>query len=79
MEWTYASAEPAVVMLLAIARQTAFCMDLDFASALIDIGLPQGDVPLALLTFNVGIEIEQLAFITMVLSVIRVAEIWTAA
>jgi hypothetical protein len=27
MEWTHASAEPAVVMLLAIARQTAFCMD----------------------------------------------------
>jgi hypothetical protein len=76
MEWTHASAEPAVVMLLAIARQTAFCTD---SASLIDIGLPQGDVPLALLTFNVGVEIGQLAFITMVLSVIRVAEIWTAA
>jgi len=33
-----------------------------FASALIDIGLPQGDIPLALLTFNIGVEIGQLIF-----------------
>jgi hypothetical protein len=47
---------------------------LGFASALIDIGLPQGDVPLALLTFNVGVEVGQLAFIVVVLGVIQLAK-----
>lgn len=41
-----------------------------FASALADIGLPRGDVPLALFTFNVGIELGQLAFIAAVLGVL---------
>jgi hydrogenase/urease accessory protein HupE len=53
----------------------AFCFGLlhglGFASALIDIGLPQGDVPLALLAFNIGVEVGQLAFIAIVLGVIR--------
>jgi len=40
---------------------------LGFASALTDIGLPQGDVPLALFSFNVGVEIGQLMFIGVVL------------
>lgn len=34
-----------------------------FASALSEVGLPDGDVPLALLLFNVGVEVGQLAFI----------------
>ena len=34
-----------------------------FAGALSDIGLPQGDVPLALLGFNLGIEAGQLLFV----------------
>src|SRR5262249_1912510 len=34
-----------------------------FASALIDIGLPPSDVPLALFAFNVGVECGQLAFV----------------
>ncbi|HWJ18009.1 MAG TPA: HupE/UreJ family protein [Geobacterales bacterium] len=38
-----------------------------FASALTDIGLPQGDIPLALLSFNVGVELGQLMFIGVVL------------
>ena len=38
-----------------------------FASALSDIGLPRGDVPLALFAFNVGVELGQLAFIAVVL------------
>ena len=38
-----------------------------FASALAEIGLPKSDVPLALLTFNVGVEIGQLSFIAVVL------------
>lgn len=44
-----------------------------FASALSDIGLPRGDVPLALLMFNCGVELGQLAFITLVLSALTVA------
>jgi hydrogenase/urease accessory protein HupE len=38
-----------------------------FAGALTDIGLPQGDIPLALLSFNAGVEIGQLIFIGVVL------------
>jgi hypothetical protein len=34
-----------------------------FAGALAEVGLPQGELPLALLFFNVGIELGQLAFI----------------
>ena len=34
-----------------------------FAGALEEIGLPQGDVPLALLSFNVGVELGQLTFV----------------
>ncbi|MBS7700369.1 MULTISPECIES: HupE/UreJ family protein [unclassified Chelatococcus] len=40
-----------------------------FAGAMIDLGLPQRDVPLALLFFNVGVEIGQLAFIAAILAV----------
>jgi hypothetical protein len=48
---------------------------LGFASALIDIGLPQSDIPLALFAFNVGVEAGQLAFIAAVLGVMRVASL----
>jgi hypothetical protein len=38
-----------------------------FASALTEIGLPRGDIPLALFAFNVGVEIGQLIFISVVM------------
>jgi hydrogenase/urease accessory protein HupE len=41
-----------------------------FAGALREVGLPQTAIPVALLFFNVGVEIGQLLFITAVLSVI---------
>lgn len=41
---------------------------LGFAGALLEIGLPQGDVPLALAAFNVGIEAGQVAFVAVVLA-----------
>ena len=44
-----------------------------FAGALHEIGLPQTDIPLALLFFNVGVEVGQLIFIAAVLAVIAVA------
>jgi hydrogenase/urease accessory protein HupE len=50
----------------------AFCFGLlhgvGFAGALAAIGLPQRDLPLALLTFNVGVEIGQLVFVGAVLA-----------
>ncbi len=39
-----------------------------FAGALAEIGLPPGDVPLALLAFNLGVEAGQLAFVGAVLA-----------
>jgi hydrogenase/urease accessory protein HupE len=41
-----------------------------FASALSEIGLPRGDIPLALFTFNLGVEIGQLVFIAAVFLVL---------
>jgi hydrogenase/urease accessory protein HupE len=41
-----------------------------FAGALGDIGLPQNEIALALLMFNVGVEIGQLMFISAALAVI---------
>ena len=45
-----------------------------FAGALADIGLPRGDIPLALAAFNVGVEAGQLAFIAAVLGVFALAK-----
>jgi hydrogenase/urease accessory protein HupE len=40
---------------------------LGFAGALAEVGLPESDVPLALLSFNIGVELGQLAFVAAVL------------
>lgn len=45
---------------------------LGFAGALKEIGLPQSDIPLALLAFNVGVEAGQLAFVVAALAVLKV-------
>jgi len=54
----------------------AFCFGLlhgfGFAGALSEIGLPQGDIPLALLAFNIGVELGQLAFIGAVLCTLAI-------
>jgi HupE / UreJ protein len=42
-----------------------------FASGLTAIGLPRGDIPLALFAFNVGVESGQLAFVAMILLLVR--------
>jgi hydrogenase/urease accessory protein HupE len=51
----------------------AFCFGLlhglGFAGALAEVGLPQGDIPLALFSFNVGVELGQLGFIAVVLAI----------
>jgi hydrogenase/urease accessory protein HupE len=41
---------------------------LGFAGALREIGLPEGDIPLALFAFNIGVELGQLLFIGFVLA-----------
>ena len=41
-----------------------------FAGALVDLGLPQTDIPWALLFFNVGVELGQLAFVLVAIGVI---------
>ena len=41
-----------------------------FAGALRELGLPQGDIPLALLMFNIGVELGQLIFLAVVLAAI---------
>lgn len=41
---------------------------LGFARALLEVGLPEGDVPLALLAFNLGVEAGQLLFIGVALA-----------
>jgi hypothetical protein len=44
-----------------------------FANALTQIGLPQSDIPLALFTFNVGVEAGQIIFITVILGLFAAA------
>jgi hypothetical protein len=51
-----------------VAFQFGLLQGLGFAIALLDIGLPEGDVPLALLAFNLGVEAGQLMFIAAVLA-----------
>ena len=47
---------------------------LGFASGLISLGLPQGDVPVALLMFNIGVEAGQLSFVAILLVLTRCFE-----
>jgi hypothetical protein len=42
-----------------------------FASGLSTLGLPHGEIPVALLFFNVGVEAGQLGFVALVLLLIR--------
>jgi len=46
---------------------------LGFAGALSEIGVPQAEVPLALLMFNVGVETGQLLFVSVVLALMALA------
>jgi hypothetical protein len=48
---------------------------LGFAGALAEVGLPQGEIPLTLFAFNVGVELGQLAFVTVVLTLVRLVRL----
>jgi len=43
-----------------------------FVGALSNVGLPQNEVPLALLMLNVGVELGQLMFVAVILALIEV-------
>jgi len=43
-----------------------------FASALSEIGLPQTEIPAALLAFNVGVEIGQILFVGVIIATVWV-------
>ncbi len=47
---------------------------LGFAGALAEVGLPQNAIPLALVFFNVGVEIGQLLFIAFVLLIVQLSK-----
>jgi hypothetical protein len=47
---------------------------LGFASALSEVGLPQRAIPLSLLFFNVGVELGQFLFITVVAAAVVAAK-----
>jgi hydrogenase/urease accessory protein HupE len=41
-----------------------------FAGALVEVGLPRGDIPVALFSFNLGVELGQLMFIAAILAIV---------
>jgi hypothetical protein len=45
--------------------------DLGFAGALKDIGLPERHLPLALLSFNVGVEVGQLLMVALAFGLVH--------
>jgi hydrogenase/urease accessory protein HupE len=50
-----------------------------FAGALSEVGLPEGQIPVSLLFFNLGVEVGQLLFIAVVLALVAVVRrIWAA-
>lgn len=51
----------------AVAGSFGLLHGLGFAGALAEVGLPTAEIPLALLSFNAGIELGQLAFVAAVL------------
>jgi hydrogenase/urease accessory protein HupE len=60
----------------AVAFAFGLLHGLGFAGALLDAGLPAQDVPLALLAFNVGVELGQLVFIGTVVTLALLFSRW---
>lgn len=52
---------------IAVSASFGLLHGFGFASALADIGLPQTEIPAALLAFNVGVEVGQIAFVATML------------
>jgi hydrogenase/urease accessory protein HupE len=62
-----AGPDPAGLPIWTLAGAFGLLHGLGFAGALADVGLPAVEIPLALLAFNVGIELGQLAFVAVLL------------
>ena len=56
---------------IAISSTFGLLHGFGFASALSEIGLPQTEIPAALLSFNIGVEIGQIVFVAVVLALTR--------
>jgi hydrogenase/urease accessory protein HupE len=52
---------------IAVSASFGLLHGFGFASALGDIGLPQTEIPAALIAFNVGVEIGQILFVALIL------------
>ncbi len=64
----------------AVAFAFGLLHGLGFARALLEVGLPKGDVPLALFAFNVGVEAGQILFIAAVVTLgVALARLYPAA
>lgn len=62
----------------AVAMTFGLVHGLGFAGALSEVGLPQHEIPLALLMFNVGVELGQIAFVFAMLCIWGILHmIWT--
>ena len=59
---------PRVAMPAGMALGFGFLHGLGFAGALAQIGVPAGEIPLALLAFNLGLEVGQVLFVVVVIS-----------
>ena len=55
--------------IVALAGFFGLLHGLGFAGALSEVGLPAGEIPAALLCFNLGIEVGQLLFVVLLLGV----------
>jgi hydrogenase/urease accessory protein HupE len=56
---------------IAISASFGLLHGFGFASALADIGLPQTEIPAALLSFNIGVEIGQIVFVAAIIGLFR--------
>lgn len=62
---------------IAVSASFGLLHGFGFASALSDIGLPQTEIPAALLAFNLGVELGQIAFVVMLLfSTKTIKKLW---
>lgn len=57
---------------IAVSASFGLLHGFGFASALSDIGLPQTEIPAALLAFNIGVELGQIAFVGILLVIVGI-------
>ena len=60
-------------ILFAVSASFGLLHGFGFAAVLREIGLPQTEIPVALLCFNLGVEMGQIAFVAAVVLIVRLA------